>query len=65
MERFKSVLSINSSESTEVEIHLSKCIKLSKKNLRRILSSKSARRRTLVTGLYYGPRASKQFDIAL
>ena len=46
-------------------MHLSKCIKLSKKNLRGILSSKSVRRRTLVIGLIYGPRANKQFDIGL
>ena len=48
-------------ESTEVQTHLS--IKLSKKNFGGILSPKSVRR-TLVTGLIYGPRANKQFDIA-
>ena len=52
-------------ESTEVEMHLSTCIKLSKKNFRGILSIKSVRRRTLVIGLIYGPRANKQFDIVL
>ena len=60
MERFKSVLSINS-ESTEVETHLS--IKLSKKNFGRILRPKSVRR-AMVIGLIYGRRANKQFDIA-
>ena len=40
-------------------------VKLSKINFRGILSPKSVRRRTLVIGLIYGPRANKQFDIAL
>ena len=60
MERFKSVLS-KIVESTDVETHLS--IKLSKKNFREILRPKSVRK-TLVTGLMYGPRANKQFYIA-
>ena len=62
MERFKSVLSMNSRvvEPTKVETHLS--IKLSKKNFGGMLRPKSVRR-TLVTGLVYGLRANKQFDI--
>ena len=48
-------------ESTEVEMYLS--IKLSKMNFGGILRPKSVRR-TLVTGLIYGPRANKQFDMA-
>ena len=61
MERFKSVLSMNSSvEPTKVETHLS--IKLSKKNFGGILRPKSVRR-ILVTGLVYGLRANKQLDI--
>ena len=55
MGRFKRVLSIV--ESTVVEMDLS--IKL-----RGILRPKSVRI-TLVIGLIYGPRANKQFDIAL
>ena len=47
-------------ESAEVEMYLS--IKLSK-NFAGILRPKSVRR-TLVTGLIYGPRANKQFDHA-
>ena len=47
-------------EPTKVETHLS--IKLSKKNFGGILGPKSVRR-TLVTGLIYGLRANKQFDI--
>ena len=54
MGRFKSILSINS-ESTDVDMHLSM-------KLRGIVRPKSVRR-TLVTGLIYGPRANKQFDI--
>ena len=44
----------------KLETHLS--IKLSKKNFGGILRPKSVRR-TLVTGLIYGLRANKQFDI--
>ena len=47
-------------ESTDVQTHLS--IKLSKKNFREVLRAKSVRR-TLVIGLIYGPRATKQFDM--
>ena len=43
-------------ESTDVDMHLSM-------KLRGILRPESIRR-TLVIGLIYGPRASKQFDIA-
>ena len=48
-------------ESTEVEMYLSS--KFSKKNFGRILRPKPVRR-PLVTGLSYGPRANKQFDMA-
>ena len=49
-------------ESTEIETHLS--ITFLKKDFGRILRPESVRRK-LITWLIYGPRANKQFNIAL
>ena len=61
MERFRTLLSINIGEPTEVGTHFS--LKCSKKNFRGILRPKSVTR-SFVIGLIYRPREIEQFDIA-